>query len=521
MTRLVRSVAIALAGLAVPFAFGQQYLRSTSAGLEFAYDTAPVSIGEVRKVVATSGTVKPRNTVQIGSELSGRIKSIVSDFNAPVKAGDVLAVIDPKTFESKVKQAQADLQSAQAALISSEAAVRKAVANLENAEAAHERQRLLGQKGIAAQTNVDGSVRDLNVAKAEVAVAKGNLENARAIVAQKAAQLEQALIDLERTNVRTPISGIVLNRSVDVGQTVAASLQAPELFRIAGDLASIHIEAQVSEVDVGGVKQGQQADFQVDAYPGRTFQGRVEQVRLAPAAADTVVTYSVIIAADNTSLDLFPGMTAHVKIETAKRNDVPRVSLDAIRFVPPKNAKTSQQQSASLWSRVTAWLGTHAVTQTAGSPPDDEDSKSASLAKNDAETLIRRWTRRLQLDPQQVTQLKALVQSSENASTNKAMARTPKGEKSAKEAAATSIKSQIEGMIAKVLRPEQVEIFEAHRGGRRGSQSVSVWVLSTAGIPERRSVRVGLTDTHFAELTGKELAVGDTVIVRSRKAAVQ
>ena len=521
MNRRTMRVLVAAVFLVATVFLVRSYLWSPNSGPVFQYDTAAVSVGEVRMVVATSGTVKPRDTVQIGSELSGRIKSIVSDFNSPVKAGDVLAIIDPKTFEAKVKQARADLQSAEALLISSEATVRKASANLENAVAVHDRHQLLGQKGISAQTNIDEAVRGLNVARAEVEVAKANHENARAGVAQKAAQLEQATIDLERTNVRTPISGIVLNRSVDVGQTVAASLQAPELFRVAGDLSSIHIEAQVSEVDVGRINRGQPAEFQVDAYPGRTFHGNVEQVRLAPTAADAVVTYAVIITAENKRFELFPGMTAHVKIETSIRKDVPRVTLDAIRFKPPKGGHASAEKGTSLWSRLSSMVASHASLPAARANEEDEEPSTKSSAKSDPKAVIRRWARRLQMDAQQVGDVEALVAAGLGAAEGKKGRSAPNDEKRAGERASTSAKRQVEEYIAQVLRPEQMEAFEAQRGQRRSAQSVQVWVLSATGVPERRAVRIGLTGTHFAELTGSELKVGDAVVVRSRKVTVR
>ncbi len=499
------------AGLAFAAVLVKGYAEKRMSAAGFTYETSTISVGEVRKVIATSGTVKPRTTVQVGSELSGRVKSIVADFNDRVSAGAILATIDPKTFESKAQQARADLQAAQAAVTSSEAALRKAISNLTNAEAVHDRQKLLGQKGIAAQVNIDGSVRDLNVARAEIDVTNGNLENARAVVAQKTAQLEQAMIDLERTNIRTPISGIVLQRSIDVGQTVAASLQAPELYRIAGDMSVVNIEAQVSEVDVGAVKKGQFATFAIDAYPGRKFSGRVEQVRVAPAAADTVVTYAVIISAENSSNELFSGMTAHVQIETAARREVPRVALDAIRFKPPAQAAPPAESGGALRRLLT------------GEPvqePKSADSDEKGSARRDSQTIIKRWARRLQLDEQQVSQLTALMHG-ETASATNPRRLASNEDPSSIDVKPRSSKSHIEEVIATVLRPEQLEEFDQYRRNRQDARRASVWILSPAGNPEERTVRIGLADQKFVELIGNELKVGDAVVVRSRKVKAQ
>jgi HlyD family secretion protein len=391
--------------LSAGVAGGAVYLDQKAPGPIISYETAPVGKGEVRRVVATSGTVRPRMTVQIGSELSGRVRSIVADFNARVKAGDLLAVIDPKTFESKAAQAKADLMSAQAALANSEAAVRKARAVLANAEKVRDRQGVLGRKGIASAANVDNSERDLNVARAEVEVAQAGIANARAVVAQKKAQLDQAMIDLDRTQIRSPIEGIVLHRAVDVGQTVAASFQAPELFRIAGDLTKIHIEAQISEADIGAIRRGNPVVFDVDAYPGRHFSGRIDQIRLAPAVADSVVTYMVIIEAENARMELFPGMTANVRVETARRENVKRIALDAIRFEPPRAGRKAVEEGTSRSELVAALVarvvkGDFSLSGL-GAPSKPPAETASAKARRGLDEVVDRWTRRLKLDEKQ------------------------------------------------------------------------------------------------------------------------
>lgn len=459
------------------------------------YETAPVTKGEIRKFVATTGTVRPRMTVQVGSELSGRVKSITTDFNARVKAGDLLAVIEPKSFESKARQAKADVQSAEAAVMSAEAAVKKWRSIVTNAEKAFGRQRLLDQKGIAAGSAVDTSERDLNVAKAEVEVAQANLANATALVTQKVAQHDQAIIDLDRTQIRAPIDGIVLHRAVDVGQTVAASFQAPELFRLAGDLASVHIEAQVGESDIGAIKRDQSVSFDVDAHPKRIFAGRVEQIRLSPAAADSVVVYTVIIEADNVGLDLFPGMTANVRIETARLDDVIRLPADAIRFKPPKSAGAGGN---SFWQR-----GPVAALRSAGRDNSFDPGRQLNEKSMDAtesrDVQIQRWTRRLKLDEKQVAAIKAAAKP-----------QTADGDGGKGD-------DKLEEIIATVLTTEQRAKLEAIQAEREGTQRATVWALDKDGQPKKQSVRIGLADTRYVELASKELKPGDEIVVRSRK----
>ncbi len=247
-------------------------------GLE--YDTVEVSKGAIRKLVATSGPVRALVTVSVGSQLSGQIDKLVVDFNSEVKAGDVMATIDARTFDAKVAQARADLLAAKAGLTNQEAALTRGEAVRDQAERASERQEALQKKGFAATATLENANRDLAIAAAEIDVAKAQIASAKAVITQREAALKQAEIDLERTKIISPINGTVISRTIDIGQTVAASLQAPELFKIAQDIKRIRIEAQVNEADVGVVAEGNKVAFTVDAYPERTFEGKVTQVRL-------------------------------------------------------------------------------------------------------------------------------------------------------------------------------------------------------------------------------------------------
>ena len=442
---------------------------SVQRSVQYEFTTRAVDIGDVRKLVITSGTVRPIATVQIGSEVSGRIKAVNVDFNDIVKAGDLLAVIDPKSFESRSRQARADVDSAQAELTQHQATLRKAVAVHQSSVRALSRQQELKKKGVSSEALMDAASRDVDVAEAEIDVARSNIENAKARLAQKQAQLDQAMIDLKRTEIRAAIDGIVLSRDVEVGQTVAASFKAPELFSLAGDLGRVHIEAEVSEADIGLVRKGQKVSFDVDAYPSRRFKGRVVQVRLSPNDDDNIVTYTVVIEADNPNRSLFPGMTANVKIETVKRSNVVRVPIDALRFKPPKDYPTHKS---------------------------GQEVDAASPA-----ALLDLWARRLELSGEQIRRLgdalAATVSSSGNdmSAYNKALNRH----------------------ILEIASEKQRMLYLAILGERRTAKATPIWLADAAGRIVRHKVRLGLTDSSFAEIIGDHLRAGDRIVVASRQ----
>ena len=282
-----------------------------------------------------------------------RFRALKADFNSEVKAGDELAVIDDTMFVARVEQAKADLAATTAALVNHEAVLLKAQASERLASRLLSRQQRLSDMGVVAASSLDNATRDAAFAQADIAIGKAQVEQTRAMIRQREAQLAQAQIDLERTRIRSPIDGTVITRTVDVGQTVAASLQAPELFKIAQDLRSIRIEAQISEADVGAVAAGNAVNFKVDAYPERRFRGRVAHVRLGPTETNNVITYTVIIDTDNADRKLLPGMTAEARIESEFVAGALRVSVDALQFKPRGvgSAPTFGQRKAASSAR--------------------------------------------------------------------------------------------------------------------------------------------------------------------------
>lgn len=296
------------------------------------YVTAPVTRGPIVRTVSATGTVNPVTTVQVGTYVSGPIISINVDFNSPVKAGQLLARIDPRPFAAQVELARAALANARAQL-------RKDQANLAYQKITYIRDSQLIKTAAISQDQLDNQRSAEAQAEAQVGLDQ-------AAIQQQEANLKSAELNLNYTNIVSPVDGTVVSRNVDVGQTVAASYQTPTLFLVAKDLTKMQVDANVSEADVGGVRAGQSVEFSVDAYPGRTFSGAVAQVRAAPITVQNVVTYDVVVSVSNPELLLMPGMTANITVVTAQRDDVLRVPLRALVFSPHHRAKPDETSPA-------------------------------------------------------------------------------------------------------------------------------------------------------------------------------
>lgn len=284
------------------------------------YSTAVVDRGDVVEVVGATGTLEAVTTVQVGSQVSGTIQTLYADFNSNVRKGEVIARLDPSILEARLGQAEASLLSARANVDRSRASV-------QDTRQKYERARELATQRLIAET-------DLETAKANHDGALAQLKASEAAASQALANVNQAKVDLSHTVISTPIDGVVISRNVDVGQTVAASFQAPVLFVIANDLRRMRVNASIDEADVGRVREGQDVLFRVDAFPERDFWGRVEQVRLNPTTVSNVVTYNAIVAVDNEHLLLRPGMTATVSVHVRKAADTLRMPASALRFRP-------------------------------------------------------------------------------------------------------------------------------------------------------------------------------------------
>jgi len=311
------------------------------------YTTLLVQQGDIRQLVQATGTIDAVTTVQVGSQISGTISKLNADFNTKVKKGQVVGEIDPALFQGALLQAQADLQNAQATAAAAKAELLKAQATATQTQKAYERSDALAKEGVIAaqQLDIDKATSESN--QAGVVSAAAQVKQANAQVAQKLAAVKVAQTNLDHTIIRSPIDGTVTARSIDVGQTVAASLQAPTLFTIAQDLTKMRVYAKTDESDVGQIRPGQSATFTVDAFPNQVFHGSVEQIRMNPTTVQNVVTYDTVIAFDNPQQKLFPGMTAYVTIPVAQAENVMAVPNAALRFKPDLSADKLQQLFAA------------------------------------------------------------------------------------------------------------------------------------------------------------------------------
>lgn len=298
------------------------------------YRLAAVEQGDITRSVSASGSLQALNTVDVGSQISGQVTKVLVDFNDEVKAGQVMAVLDPQTYQSRVAQGQADILAGQAA-------VRQAQATLDNAQADYDRKKTLVDQGWYSASTLDQATAALKTARANVAAAAAR-------VTQSRAALRSQQVDLGRTTIVAPIDGVVVDRKVEPGNTVAASLQAPVLFTIAQDLSKVEVKISVDEADVGQLREGQTVRFTVDAFPDDTYEGILTQVRMQPTTDQNVVSYTVIAEADNPQRKLLPGMTANADIVIDTRRNVMKAPAQALRWSPPTENKAAGNRSGGV-----------------------------------------------------------------------------------------------------------------------------------------------------------------------------
>jgi HlyD family secretion protein len=467
-----------------------------------AYRLAKIERGSITAVVSATGTLNPVVSVQVGSQVSGQLKELYADFNSAVKKGQLIARIDPQSFTLRVNQAMADVEAARATALTQRANVAAVQAELArakvqvgDAEREYNRNQMLFEKSFVsgavrdkAQAALEGAREQLNAAQAQVAVAQAQVRNADAVVKQRESQLAQARVDLERTEIRAPVDGIVVKKSVEPGQTVAASLQAPELFIIAQDLRRMQVDASIDESEVGRVNVGQQATFTVDSFPGRTFRGTVKQVRKAAQVVQNVVTYIAVIDAANPDMGLFPGMTANVRLIIDVRENVLKVPNAALRFRPAGVAD----------------LAAPAAEAKSGG---DEKGKGRG-----GQGLVERLVKELQLTPEQRTRVEAVM-----AETRGKIESVASEDPSERRRQVDRIRSESRTRIAEVLTPEQRTRYEAMSGGGRGRSSGvtngRVWIPQAEESPKMVTLRLGLTDGSYTEIVSGELQEGAEVII--------
>ena len=400
------------------------------------YRQEALTKGDIEALVITSGTLNPVTIVEVGSQVSGKISKIYVDFNSKVKEGQILAELDPVPFETRVDQNQANYLSSQASL-------EKAKVTLDNLQSKYERSLSLFEKNLI-------SFDEKESAEAAYLGAKTDIQAAEARVEQAKSQLESSKVDLSYTIIRSPIDGLVISKSMNVGQTVQASFQAPKLFEIANDLSKMQVECAVDEADVGKVKEGQKVRFTVDAFQEDTFNGTVNQVRFSPTVTQNVVTYTTIVDVDNPGMKLRPGMTATVSIITGEAKGVLRIPNAALRFTP---SLTPEQMKKIM-----------------------EEMGQKMMAQRKAE----------------------------GGQTGNPQAKRPAGESSGPRMNLAQGGGMPQGMQG------QPGMGGGQRSGRRPSM---VWYLGPAGKLNVTYVRTGVTDNSYTEILRSDLKEGQEVII--------
>lgn len=492
------------AGLALALAAGAAWWVAKGRADAVQYRTAKIERGSLQATVAASGAVNPVALVTVGSQVSGQIRDLLVDFNSEVKAGQLLAQIDPETFEYRVRSAQADVDAASAAVLTAQASllaaktqVSRAQVDLDEARRDFDRKASLVEKQFIAQSEADKaralvntSNEALKAVQAQVGVAQAQVQSAQANVAQRQATLAQARVDLARTRITSPVNGIVIKRTIEKGQTVAASLQAPELFIIAQNLSDMQVEAAIDESDVGRLKVGQKASFNVDAFPGQTFEGQIRQVRKAATNVANVVTYVAVVGFSNEAGKLLPGMTANVRVVTDVRDNVLKVPNAALR-VRIAGVEPAAAPAAGASAPAAETAAPSAPAPAASAPtPTPTNSNPATEFRN-------RVVSELGLGTEQTAKVDAIYGSVRP----KFMAlRELPAEERPK--ARDRITAEVRDRIAEVLTPEQKPKYAAMLAevASRNSVRGRIYLQGDDGKPHAYNVRLGITDGTSTEL---------------------
>ncbi len=488
-SRLPRPVIYGLAALALLIAgfAGWQLLKPKAP--KDPYRTEAVTQGDITKSVSASGSLQALVTVDVGSQISGQILQVFVDFNDQVRAGQVLATLDPQTYVSRLRQGQAEIAARQAS-------VAQAQAQAAEAQAAYNRTKILFDQGIMAKAALD-------TAEASWKSARANVQAAQAGVTQARASLASTQTDLGRTRIVSPIDGVVISRSIEPGNTVAASLSAPVLFQIAQDLSKLEVKITVDEADIGQVQEGQTVRFTVDAFPDDTYTGTVTQVRKQPETSANVVAYIVIAQADNPGGKLMPGMTANADIVLERRTGVLKVPAAALRWSPPDASPQAQRPTG----------GPMGGPMGAG-PPGGGRRQGAEGGGQGGGMRGGRILEQLDLDAGQKEKAEAIFAEA----ISKARAQASGDQRAQRQAMRAAMQEALT-RIEPLLKPAQKEKLVALRarmasaggGGRQGGFTSGVVYVLRDGKPVAVPVRVGASDGSFTQIVG-DLKPGDQVI---------
>ena len=478
---------------------GYWYWNSRKASAaEGAFRTTAVERGDIRVAISATGTLSAISTVTVGSQISGQVTDILVDFNSQVKKGDVLARIDPSTYNAQIEQGTAQIASARASLA-------QAQATLRNAELDFQRKSDLGKQKLVALSDVD-------LARASLEQARAQVNSAQASIRQQTASTQTTRVNLERTVIRSPVDGVVLTRKIEPGQTVAASLSAPELFTIAEDLGKMKIELAVDESDIGQVKVGQAVSFTADAFADRQFKGVVEQVRLAATTTSNVVTYPVVVTVDNTDGTLLPGLTVNAEIEVSKRADVLKLSNAALRYKPAANAAATPAAGQAPGPRMGGQGGGGITDDLARTVAEMKVTPQQQEAFDAATTAIR----------ERQAARQAQAQGGGNA-----FGGGPQGMRVVTGGAGgANIQAQVRQRMAERFKEDfagfrasldeaQARQWDMALGNLLNAKRVTIYRLAD-GKPEPVMVRIGASDGTNTEVSGGGLKEGDLIITGER-----
>lgn len=482
------------------------------------YRTGKIERGALQSAVSATGAVSPVTQVTVGTQVSGQIKELLVDFNSEVKAGQLIAQIDPETFEYRVRSAQADVEAARAVVLTaqansaaSRAAVSRAQTDLTEAERTHERNLSLVEKGFIAQSEADrtralviSSKEAVKAAQAQLGVTDAQIKSAQANVAQREAALAQSRIDLDRTRITSPVSGIVIKRAIEKGQTVAASLQSPELFIIAQNLREMQVEASIDEADVGRIRKGQKASFTVDAYPGQTFEGQIDQVRKAALNVANVVTYVAVVTFSNNDGRLLPGMTANVRVVTDQRESTLKVPNAALRVriagVEPAPYAPENVAADAAPAGAAGQNGSEkpaAATAPTPTPAPGGAGRPGGQGGGAAAEFRNRMAGELKLTPEQLEKVDAIYASMRPRFMQ--LRDLPDAERGR---ARERITAEVRARIGELLTPEQKQRYvalAAESSGRTITRG-RIYLLGEDGKPKAFNARLGITDGSSTEL---------------------
>jgi HlyD family secretion protein len=464
---------------------------------------AKLERGNVTSLVSASGTLNAVTTIQVGSQISGQIKELLADFNSVVKKGQLLARIDPESYQLKVRQAEADVEAARTALlqkqsdaVAARSQVLRARITYADAKSDLDRKEGLVAKSFISPAELDkakfleqGAAEAVRTAQAQVSSAEAQIANASAIIKQREAALASARNDFAKTEITAPVDGTVISRAVEAGQTVAASLNTPTLFTIAQDLRDMQVEVAIDESDIGKIRLDQPVTFTVDAFPGRNFDGRVRQIRKAAQTLQNVVTYTVVVGTANPTLTLVPGMTANVRIVADSRSNVLKVPNAALRWRPAGTAAAKDDAAPA--------------------------GASGGQGGGDAQARRARLVADLNLDAAQQARLDEIF--AELRGRMAELRDVPEADRRTRgERFRADVRQKINAMLNVEQQKKYAEIVAAETG-RSATGTGRVWLPDT-GKPKEVVLRTGLTDGNATEVVGGDVKEGDEVIVGTQAA---